>query len=132
MEPPVRGHQLREAREDLANVLVVHVMQEAVDEDEVRSTSVGWNVVSEIGDHEVAPMTLAGVLDVGRVDVEPEVAGRREVVRVGPRTAPHVEDVRDAAEVVVPENRSELALGQRGLRESIDERLLDRADAEPE
>ena len=103
----------------------VDVVEEAVKENEIVRADGDGLGGSDVGDEEIALVTVAGQLDVAVVDVDAEVVGVGEARSVGAGAAANVEDATDFREVIVLEDASEFLGGERELREHEEERLLE-------
>lgn len=121
----IRGEEPREMTEDRPDIGCVEMVQEAVDEDEIKPLRVWYVILGDVDGQKVAVKASPGTLDVCRVDVETEVGrGRVELVRVGARSTPNIEDATYLAEVVVRADRGELAISLGAHPDAVHERLL--------
>ena len=101
-------------RQDAAGAGRIDVVEKAVHQNKVEALP-DHGVFCDVGHEKVAPPATAGIINVTRVQIYPQVLASFEMMAVGSGSAPDVEDAPRQRQVVVSEDRRELFLGKRGL-----------------
>src|SRR5580704_7311241 len=105
----------------------VEVMQETVDEDEVKAGAGRRAVGTDVAGDKLTAVTLTGILNVVWVDVYSQILGLSEILGVGARSAADIEDSADALHLVVNQDGGELLVGKRRLPEPVNRGLLEQS-----
>jgi hypothetical protein len=110
--------------QNAVHVTGVQVMQETVDQYEVKVGISRRTVGSNITGDKLAAVTLTGILNVVLIDINAQVLSMSKVLRIGARPTTDIQDPSHAAQVVMSEDRRELLVCKWRLPRPVDPGLL--------
>ena len=105
-------------------LLVVEVIEQAVDEDHVGRFDRARREARDVRDAEVAAMAAARVGNVSVVDVDARIVDVSEVVGVRARPAADIEDTADPRQIVLRKERAQLGFRKRRLPRAVRPRVI--------
>src|SRR5580704_2093996 len=127
MDMAIGAEQSVEMEQNALHFTGVEVMQETVDEDEVKAGAGRRAVGTDVAGDKLTAVTLTGILNVVWVDVYSQILGLSEILGVGARSAADIEDSADALHLVVNQEGGELLVGKRRLPEPVNRGLLEQS-----
>src|SRR5580693_9976385 len=101
MDMSIGTEQSVEMEKNALHFTVVEVMQETVDEDEVKAGASRRAVGTDVAGDKFTAVTLTRILNVVWVDVHSQILGLSEILGVSARPAANIEDSADARHLVV-------------------------------
>ena len=101
MDMSIGAEQSVEMEKNALHFTVVEVMQETVDEDEVKAGTGRGAEGTDVAGDKLTAVTLTRILNVVWVDVHSQILGLSEMLGVGARSAADIEDSADVRHLVV-------------------------------
>lgn len=121
----VGGNPVPQALEDSVNGRGINVMENAVDQDEIKTSCRSFFIFPDVGYDETAIVFPAGMFNVTRINVNSEVIGMCKKLRVRARAAADVEHAPRLTDVIVREHGRQFCRGERRLPETVDGGLFE-------
>lgn len=120
----VRAQEIAQAKQNGVCVLIAQMMQETVDQDEIKCAAPKW-IPCYICHDKGSMVTSPSRAQIAKVEIEAYVGRMPKLGAVGAWPTPDVEDALGARHVIRPEQRGQLLSSMSGLKKTIGQSALE-------